>query len=224
MCHLRRWKKFNSEHEGGAVKRIGYILLFVFFALALACAKPSFTTTTTTTTTSDTKTDGLKDNQVKGNLHTTNGDTGELTLLVDGVEKKYMRAKECKFFDEPEDTKQAPNLTYLYKRDVILTLEKKDGKELVTEIRGAPRTTKLTTKGTRVEGVCKGVLGATGEVSVVVNGVEKKYASDDYSRFYDNLGYPVRSQVGAAFFNVKVELAVDNKDGKDHVIEMRPLK
>jgi hypothetical protein len=204
------------------MKWIGYACLLALFALILACGKPSITSTTGTTT--GTGTDGLKENQVKGNLHSTNADTGELTLLVDGNEKKYMRAKDCKFFDEPEDTKQAPNLTYLYKRDVILTLEKKDGKELVTEIRGAPRTTKLTTKGTRVEGLCKGVQGSTGEVIVEVNGVEKRYASDDYTRFYDQTGLPVTSQPGRAFFNVKVELAVDQKNGKDHVIEMRPLK
>jgi hypothetical protein len=190
--------------------------------MALACGKLSLSGNTAPPSSSAAKSDGLKDNQVKGILHQTDGTTGEITLLVDGAQKKYMRAPGCKFYDHPEDTKPANNIGGLIKRDVILTLEKKDGKELVTEIRGAPLSTKLTTKGTRVEGLCKGRDGASGDVIVEVNGVEHRYASDDFTRFFDQLGYPVTNQVGRAFFNVKVELAIEKKGGKDYVIEMRP--
>jgi hypothetical protein len=94
----------------------------------------------------------LKANQFRGNLHRTNGDTGEITLLVNGMEKKYMLTKDCLIYSMPADRKPSQDISDLILRDVIVTLEKKDGKELVAEIRGTALSTKLTKKGTRVEG------------------------------------------------------------------------
>jgi hypothetical protein len=59
---------------------------------------------------------------------------------------------------------------------------------------------------------------------MTVNSVEKRYASDEYTRFYDEFGWPITSKVGGAFFNSKVELAVENKAGREYVIEMRPAR
>jgi hypothetical protein len=202
------------------MKRVTFGLLMVAFVLSAACAglKPGGTT-------APPKGDGLKANQVKGFLVSTDGNTGEITLETDSGRKKYMRADGCKFYDTYESTIPAANIGGLIKGDVIVTLEKKDGKELVTEIRAAPRSTKITTtRGTRVEGLCKGRDGATGDVIVEVGGVEKRYASDEATRFYDEFGAPVTSQQGRAFFNVKVEMAVEKKGGRDYVIEMRPKK
>jgi hypothetical protein len=166
----------------------------------------------------------LKANQVKGFLVSTDGNTGEITLETDAGTKKYMRADGCKFYEPYESTVPEPNIGGLIKSDVIVTLDKKDGKELVTEIRAAPRSLKLTTRGTRVEGLCKGRDGVSGDVIVEVGGAEKRYASDDRTRFYDEFGAPVTSQQGRAFFNVKVEMAVEQKGGREYVIELRPKK
>jgi hypothetical protein len=195
------------------------VLLGSFVVLSVACGGLSSISVPAPQVSESVK---LKDNQVKGWLVTTDPKTGELTLDMDGTQKKYMRADGCKFYMELEDTKTEPNLNYLLKRDVVLTLEKKDGKELVTEIRGAPRSTKLTTKGTRVEGTFKTRDGKTGDVKILVGGTEKSYATDELTRFYDQTGLPIRGSVGQQFGNVQVQAAVENKGGRDYLIEMRP--
>jgi hypothetical protein len=199
-------------------------LLLVGVGLSLACGGLKGIVTGGPSAAGDKDGVKLKANQVKGFLLSTDGKTGEITLETDAGTKKYMRADGCKFYEPYESTVPEPNIGRLLKGDVILTLDKKDGKELVTEIRAAPRTLTLTTRGSRVEGLCKGRDGASGDVIVEVNGVEKRYASDDRTRFYDQLGNPITSQQGRAYANVMVEMAVEQKGGRDYVIELRPKK
>lgn len=200
------------------MKCFGFLLLGLPFLLSLGCS-------TTVPSGSAPASHALKDNQKQVLLIRVDGKTGNLTVEENGAERTYAQAAGCKYYDNPHSTIASSSLGAVMKSDVILTIEKKDGKDLVTEVRGAELAPKLTTRGTRVEGLYKGRDGKSGDVLVQVGGEEKRYTTDDSTRFNDAIGRPVQPPIGNTFpKDSKVELAVDKKNGKDYAIEMRPAK
>ena len=156
----------------------------LFLLLTLACGSVKLPTVPPPS--SESTSPVLKENQFRAVFAGADGKTGDFFFSVEGVEKRYARSKDCKVYNHIGE--KLTNSSNLNGQDVIVTLGKEDGKEVVTEVREAPHSTKLTTKGTRVEGVCKGQDPNTKEVFVVVDGVEKRFATDANSRFFSDTG------------------------------------
>jgi hypothetical protein len=101
-----------------------WVLLALGFLVAAACSGiPSSSGLTTGQT-------------VDGVCRGVDGTTGNIFIEVNGVQKEYPRAPDCKFYDA--DGNPVTSQMGAAFRDVKVTakIEKKDGKEYVKELRG----------------------------------------------------------------------------------------
>jgi hypothetical protein len=205
------------------MKRFGYGLLLVSFLLSVACSGLA-SLTTVPPSTGPTQ-PALKDNQFRGLLVKSDGKTGDFTFEVDGKEKTYPRADGFKAYVYADNPK--PTMPFFYgdyhMRDVLVTLEKKDGKDYVVELRG--EKSKPSMKGTKIDGKFRGQdfnKKPEGTLLLEVNG---KKPPDEYplakrTRYFDHSGNVIVGDTTRAFLNSDVTIILDKVDGVDQVIEV----
>jgi hypothetical protein len=202
------------------MKRCGYILLAGMVLMALACSG-GMTTSQTAQQTGEGP--ALKDNQVKGYLVSMDGKTGEITLDVDGVQKKYVRADHSKWYSPYESKIPSGNMSEAIGTDVILTVEKQDGKDMVPEARAATWPDGPSGKGNKVEGKFEGLDYKTnpdGTIHVDVNGETRDYPLAKIVRRYDASNRPLTADREIVPRHGKVLIVQDSKDGGERVTEI----
>jgi hypothetical protein len=84
---------------------------------------------------------GLLAEEIKGKIKSVDADKSVLTVTVDGKDKEFKIGEGTKILNpagkEAKNGLKNPNLKE--GTDVTITCEKKDGKEVVTEVKFAPR-------------------------------------------------------------------------------------
>ena len=172
---------------------------------------------------SESTTPALKENQFRGLLVKSDGKTGDLTFEVDGKEKTYPRSADFKAYVYADNPK--PTTPFMYSdyhlRDMLVTLEKKDGKEYVLEMRG--EKSKPSKKGTKIDGKFRGQDYNKKPDPVLIlemNGKQTEYPLAKRTRYFDHSGNAIVTDMTRAFLNGDVTIILDKEDGVDKVIEV----
>jgi hypothetical protein len=205
------------------MKRLSYGLLLVLFLLSLACSGKSLNVSVPPASPPGPTTPALKENQFRGLLVKSDGKTGDFTFEVDGKEKTYPRTDDFKAYvyaDNPKPTAPFIANDYLM-RDMLVTLEKKDGKEYVVEMRG--EKSKPSKKGTKIDGKFRGQdynKKPDGVLILEANGKKTEYPLAKRTRYFDSSGNAIVTDMTRAFLNADVTIILDKEDGVDKVIEV----
>ena len=202
------------------MKRFGSGLLLPLFLLSVACSGLASITTLPPASGPGSTKPALKENQVQGFWDKWDPKTDEVILIVNRAERKYTLGKGVKFFDA--GGRKLANTQGLFKTDAIFTVEKVDGKEVVTEIKGVPRPTGPSKTGTQVKGkFVKWDYEKKPEILVMeIDGKERTYTVMKYARWYGSNGESITSSTNDLFRNSQIIAVVESKDGKEEVVEV----
>jgi hypothetical protein len=168
----------------------------------------------------------LKPNQIAGicNGMTFGQKEGMLFLLVDGKERKIKIVENAREFDRYGNVVKDNSVRFFLKEDVIVTLDKVNGEDVVTEIRmKKQRPGTLPPKGPQIAGICNGMTFGQkeGVLFLLVDGKERKIKIVENARYFDRFGNVVKDNMVRLFLKEDVLATLDKVNGEDVVTEIR---
>jgi hypothetical protein len=166
------------------------------------------------------KTSGGSRKEVAAVLRKTDWNNNKVIVLIDGAEQKFDAADKITYHDYSSVT---TNAGPLIENDVILVLEPRDGKEVVTEIRLAPPARGPSMKGTQVAGEFVQYVynKKPAKLLMTVDGKDKEFVMADYVRWYDRSGRQHNNGVLAAFGpKMQIIAVLEKKGDTEQVIEV----
>ena len=212
-----------SRPDSGKKSRLAMLLLFVLgTAMALGCGKKEATTRPDEPKGGKDSgaAGGLRENEVAAVFERWDLKNNKVVVKLDGVEKQYDAAEKVIF----RDYGPAPcTINAVLDRDVILTLDKKDGKEVVTEARLPPPKKGPGAEGRRVEGKFVTVSSKKKPETLVllIDGKEQEFPMADYVRMYDILGHQLQPANKGGYYATLTVIAILQKQGDaERVVEV----